>query len=80
MYAHTSCGILMNAVLTFNIKVKRMIETEREPITTNARRRFTPLPLPSSEPPTTTGRSGSMQGASTVRIPAKNAMSSSDII
>jgi hypothetical protein len=64
----TSGGILMKSVLTLRRSVKRITEMPSDSVTMNA------FFLPSSDPPTMTGKSGSTQGASTVRIPAKNEM------
>ena len=68
----------MKAVLTFRRNVKSRIEALNEAITmygVHLLRPLTPLPM-------TTGKSGKMQGASTVSAPAKIAMSKkvSDIL
>jgi hypothetical protein len=71
MIDHTDCGILMNAVLAFKRSVKIIIETPRETAMMSAffKLGFSPV-VPLTELPMMTGRSGSVQGASTVNTPA----------
>ena len=63
-------GIMMNAVETLSRKVKTTIDTANEPTTIYG----VALLLPETDVPITTGKSGRMQGASTVSTPAKNEM------
>jgi hypothetical protein len=73
----TTCGIVINAVLHFNIRVNKTIEKISEPIMTYDLR----LSFPSTiELPTITGRSGKIHGASIVSIPAINEVSSRIIL
>ena len=65
------CGILMNAVLTLRMKVKRMTETPSEAVITRGRYLLCPSPI---EPPTMTGRSEIVHGARAVSAPARNDM------
>ena len=67
-YDHTSGGIVINAVETFNTKVKTMTDAAKEPTTMYGVHQLRPL----KDEPMTTGRSGSIHGAKTVRTPAIN--------
>ncbi len=58
----------MNAVDAFRINVNAMTESAKEPTTTYGVHRL----LPEAEEPITTGNTGKMHGARTVRMPAKN--------
>src|SRR3989344_707903 len=71
-------GTPIKAVDALRRSVKTKSETPREPMMMNAR--FLLAPPPSTEPPTITGRMGRMQGASTVKMPAMNEMTSSTMI
>ena len=62
----------MNRVVAFKRSVNTITDTESAPITTIAR--FDIRLSPSSEAPITIGNRGSMQGATTVNIPAKIAI------
>lgn len=59
----------MNAVLTFKISVNKITEIPSELVTTIARFK---LCLPSSDPPTITGKSEIVHGARTVNTPANS--------
>jgi hypothetical protein len=59
---------MMSAVENFRRYVNRMIESESEPTTMYG----VAFERPVAEEPTTTGRSGRMHGASTVRTPEIN--------
>lgn len=67
---------MIRAVENFKRYVKRMIESAREPTTIYG----VHLLLPVAEVPMTTGRSGKMHGARTVRTPAMNEMARSVIL
>ena len=65
-----SCGTSINNVLAFNKRVKRMIDRQRDTTTIKS---LLLLNVESERDlPTMTGKSGSMHGASTVKIPATN--------
>jgi hypothetical protein len=67
-YDHTCGGISMSAVDALRRYVKRSIDSANEPITMKG----VLLLLAPTLLPITTGSNGSMQGAKTVRIPARN--------
>ena len=71
-----SAGTLTNAVETFSASVNMNTDAASESVMAIARRGFAaPLTLP----PMTTGKSGSMHGASTVSAPATNEIKSNVI-
>lgn len=65
-------GIEIKSVEAFRISVNTITETESEPITASAR--FDNFFSPSSDAPITIGNNGRIHGASTVSIPASNAI------
>lgn len=67
-----ACGISMSSVEALRSKVKRITDTDKDPITTSDR---LDIRRPSvSDEPITIGRSGNIHGANTVSIPAKTAI------
>ncbi len=73
-----ACGTAIRSVVALRSKVNTMTDKESEAITVRARLEIPRTP--SSDAPITTGRSGSMQGASTVNTPAKNDMAKKIIL
>lgn len=71
---HVCCGMETKAVLTFNMKVKRTIETPSDITIVSAFFLFVVAdsPPPAIELPTMSGNSGSVHGAKIVRTPAIN--------
>ena len=59
--------MFINAVLTLSINVNKTTDTPSEPVTTTA---FLMFCLSPTEPPTITGKSEIVHGASTVNNPA----------
>ena len=76
MSDHTVGGTLMNTVEAFKSNVNTMTDTPSDAVTTKAR--FLDVP-PESEPPTITGRSDMVHGASAVSAPAINEMNRKNI-
>ena len=72
-YFQNSGGTMMSAVENLRRYVKRIIESARDPTTIYG----VHLLLPVVEVPMTTGRSGKIHGARTVRTPAMNEMARS---
>jgi len=66
IYAQNEGGIVINAVDTLSRKVKTKIETAKEPMTIKG---VSLLRAPALVP-STTGKSGKMHGAKTVKAPA----------
>lgn len=78
IYVQKSCGIFINRVLAFKIKVNSMIDNPSEDITTKT---LLLLSVVSEiERPTIIGSSGSIHGASIVRTPAMNDMRSNVMV
>jgi hypothetical protein len=75
MFAHTSGGTIIKAVDTLSRNVNAITESPKDPTTTYGVHRLFPAALV----PMTTGSTGKMHGASTVRSPATNEIRSSVI-
>ena len=71
-------GIVMNSVVAFNSKVNNITEIDNDIITTIALFEIPRFVL--SAVPMTTGKSGSMQGARIVNIPARIEIKKNNII
>ena len=63
-------------MLTFKISVNKITDTPSDTVTTRERNLFCPSAI---LPPTITGRSEIVHGARTVRTPAKNEISRSNM-
>ena len=72
----TDCGISIKIVLAFKSRVKSTMEIPKADVIIIGLR----LRSPPMDPPTIIGRTGKIQGASTVRMPERNTTSKRNIM